>query len=393
MVTRLKIIHVTPNYTPVIGGVKEVARRIAEYMVNKGNDVYVVTYNRDENGRLFLPKCEVINGVHVIRLTPKFLWSHGSFSSEVPKVISQLKPDIVHVHGWRHPHCFQIARLHRRMRFKLILHPHSPFHNRCQLGTVIWIYHRTADALMKRSLNEYDRIVALTPFEKNMFEKRLRVDSRKIVVIPNGISDDLFRLRDKFKDKTDKTKTVFYLGRINKEKNLGLLVKSMYWVEKKVHAKLLLVGPDEGYVSYLQNYCKRNNVCLEYHGPIHTDLEKAKLFGSCTLFASPSLFEGLPLTLLEAQAFGKPCVITGNGGQLYAAPPGISSKYALPDPKDYAASLITLLTNNGLYDRLSENAKTLASSYLWSDILPRFWILYKALLAESIQRTDVNYSE
>jgi glycosyltransferase involved in cell wall biosynthesis len=65
----MRIVHVVPFYTPVIGGVEEVARKIAEYTASRGYETHVVTYNRFRNGSIgLLPREEEINSVHVIRL-------------------------------------------------------------------------------------------------------------------------------------------------------------------------------------------------------------------------------------------------------------------------------------------------------------------------------------
>jgi hypothetical protein len=86
----------------------------------------VVTYNRLRNGGVgSLPREEVINGVHVIRLKPDLTWSNGTYSSELPQVIRRLKPDIVHVHVWRYPHVFQVARLKRELGVKAIPHNYT----------------------------------------------------------------------------------------------------------------------------------------------------------------------------------------------------------------------------------------------------------------------------
>ncbi|MBS7610478.1 hypothetical protein KEJ19_08015 [Candidatus Bathyarchaeota archaeon] len=41
----MRIVHVAPFYSPVIDSVENVARKAAEYIVSKGNKVYIVTYN------------------------------------------------------------------------------------------------------------------------------------------------------------------------------------------------------------------------------------------------------------------------------------------------------------------------------------------------------------
>jgi glycogen synthase len=46
----MKIVHVAPFYHPVIGGVEDVVKHIAEHMASKKHEVYVVTYNRVRGG-------------------------------------------------------------------------------------------------------------------------------------------------------------------------------------------------------------------------------------------------------------------------------------------------------------------------------------------------------
>jgi len=189
----MRIVHVAPFYTPVIGGVKEVVRRVAEFLAMRGYDVYVVTYNRvRQSSAGSLPKYENVNGVHVIRLRPDFTWSHGSYSSELPIVIRELRPDVVHVHVWRHPHVFQVAKLKRRLGFKAVLHGHAPFHKLSQLGLTTRLYHRFVDMFLVNCLKLYDVYIALTLHEAEK-AVRLGLEKNKVIIIPNGISEDSCR--------------------------------------------------------------------------------------------------------------------------------------------------------------------------------------------------------
>mgnify|MGYP001770814580 FL=1 len=81
----MRIIHVAPFYTPVIGGVEDVVRHIAEYMASRDHKAYVVTYNRLRRGGIGKP-LEEVNGVHVVRLKSTVTWSHGSHGSE-PRIM------------------------------------------------------------------------------------------------------------------------------------------------------------------------------------------------------------------------------------------------------------------------------------------------------------------
>jgi glycosyltransferase involved in cell wall biosynthesis len=372
----VRIVHVVPFYAPVVGGVEEVVKRVAEYMASRGCEVFVVTYNRlRSGGHGALPRHEVMNGVRVIRIKPDFAWSYGTYSSELPEVVRELKPDIVHVHVWRHPHVFQIAKLRKLMKFKAVLHGHAPFHTTHQVGFAVWLYHRLVDLIFKRHLDLYDIYIALTPHERDVVVQRLNLPSDKVVVIPNGINPP----RNQYHvSESDRRNRILYLGRISREKNLPLLVKSMRYIVKTIKdAELVLVGSDEGLMKWIYGYAKSRGLtqAIRYLGPIYGD-EKYRVYASSAVFALPSLYEAFGITLLEAGIVGTPSVITGEGGQLYVAPPGKASILTEPDPEEYAKAIVMILSDKKVWKELGEGAKKNAEKYVWERILPMYKKLY-----------------
>jgi glycosyltransferase involved in cell wall biosynthesis len=370
----MRIVQVVPFYHPVIGGVEEVVERVAEYMASKGNEVYVITYNRLRvGGEGSLSREETVSNVHVVRLKPNVMWSHGTYSTELPEALRRLRPDLVHVHVWRHPHVFQVAKLKERLGFRAVLHAHAPFHTFGQLGVATWFYHKSVDWLMKKVLGGYDNLIALTPHERSILVEKLSVQEEKVVIVPNGIADGLVNLA---RNTTKTDAVVLYLGRISRSKNVNLLVKAMRWVKKEVvNAELVVAGPDEGLAVRLRGYGQKHDVNFQYLGMV-SESEKGRLYGECSVFTHPAFYEPLGVTLLEAQAFGKPCVITGEGGQVYAAPPGRTSLHVKPNPKDFGEAISLLLNDRELYEKLSVNAKEWASRHLWSRILPKYDEVY-----------------
>jgi glycosyltransferase involved in cell wall biosynthesis len=373
----MRVVHVTPFYAPAIGGVEEVVRRVAEYMASRGYEVFVVTYNRLRYGGMgSLPRYEVINGVHVIRVKPNLMFSHGSYSSELPEVIRTLKPDIVHVHVWRHPHVFQIAKLKRSLRFKAVLHGHAPFYKLSQLGLVTWFYHHFVDAFLVSYLKLYNVYIALTPYEAERVAQ-LGLEKYKVIIIPNGVDENRCGKGNAISRNEGQ---VLYLGRISKNKNVDLLVKAMNFVIKAVNkAFLVLAGPDEGIAEKFIEYAKKRDIRLQYLG-IVSETTKHELYMKSYVYASPSLYEGFGITLLEAAQHGLPSVITGHGGQHYSAPPNVASIWARPNPLDYAEGIIGLLTDKNLWKKLSENAMKWSQNFLWSKILPKYEKLYNDLI-------------
>lgn len=137
------------------------------------------------------------------------------------------------------------------------------------------------------------------------------------MLIPNGICVDDFLPSDKIKKRysdefgTDGKFVVGHIGRFHEAKNHMFLLD----VFKKVHdrnnnAILILVGDGDLRIQ-IEN--KINNLGLN-NSVILTGSRNdvAGILQIMDVFAFPSLWEGLPVTLVEAQAAGLPCVISNN---------------------------------------------------------------------------------
>ena len=107
---------------------------------------------------------------------------------------------------------------------------------------------------------------------------------------------------------------------------------------------------------------------------------KHKLYLESSVYTLPSLYEPHGITLLEASIHGTPSIITGQGGQVETAPPGIASMWSEPRPEKYGDAIIEILTNEKLRKMLSLKAKEWAQRHLWNTILPRYLDLYKRLV-------------
>ena len=109
-------------------------------------------------------------------------------------------------------------------------------------------------------------------------------------------------------------KTVIgHVGRFFAQKNHSFLIdifKSIH--DKDSNTVLLLVGGgelDDALMNQMKQKVKdlRLEGCVQFLG-VRDDVED--IFQAFDLFLLPSLFEGLPVTMIEAQAAGLPCVIS-----------------------------------------------------------------------------------
>ena len=100
-----------------------------------------------------------------------------------------------------------------------------------------------------------------------------------------------------------------HIGRFIEPKNHLFLLKMMKYIrEKKPNIKLLLVG-DGNLRGNIEEKAKKEGIydCIRFVG-VRRDIPM--LLQSMDVFVFPSIYEGLGLVLLEAQASGVPCIVS-----------------------------------------------------------------------------------
>ena len=135
--------------------------------------------------------------------------------------------------------------------------------------------------------------------------------SRKIEVIANGIEVDKFlynentRLKKRNELNISKKFVVGHIGRFNIQKNHEFLIEVFYEIQKeKPDSVLLLIGKGE-LESKIKSKVEEKGITnkVKFLG-MREDV--SELLQAMDVFVFPSIYEGLPLTLIEAQASGIP---------------------------------------------------------------------------------------
>ena len=146
--------------------------------------------------------------------------------------------------------------------------------------------------------------------------KWLYRDKADFMILRNGIMTERFKYSDTIREAKRKelslnksAKVIGTVGRLVNQKNQGRLLSIMKRIaELNENTKLLLIG--EGPLeAELRKTAKRLNLedKVLFTGP-RTDINE--LLSSMDVFVLPSLYEGLGIVLVEAQASGLPCVFT-----------------------------------------------------------------------------------
>ncbi|MGG1573183.1 glycosyltransferase family 1 protein [Fictibacillus sp. NRS-1165] len=136
-------------------------------------------------------------------------------------------------------------------------------------------------------------------------------------VINNGVDTDLYKYNESIKNKILKAEkinssfVIGHVGRFSKVKNHNFLLDIFqHVIKKEKDSKLLLIGvgeEQEGIKEKVNKLDLNDNVLF-----LGKRDNVNELLQSIDVFVYPSLFEGLPVSLIEAQASGLPCVISDN---------------------------------------------------------------------------------
>lgn len=148
-----------------------------------------------------------------------------------------------------------------------------------------------------------DMIVALTNRDRDNFIKKYKISEQKICTIPNWCTSNIEQNRAYNID----SKKIISVGRLEKVKGYNYLIE----VAKKIY----LTFPDWKWDIYgegslheeIQRLINQNNLnsFIELKGNVR---ELSCLYKNYSIYVMTSLYEGLPMSLLEAQIAGLPIV-------------------------------------------------------------------------------------
>ena len=106
---------------------------------------------------------------------------------------------------------------------------------------------------------------------------------------------------------------ILYLGRIEPNKGMDYLLEAMGMLkEKGQDVTLHFAGIEQGKNGYIGRFQELLGDHFVYEGVVSGG-KKTELLRRCQIFVLPSLYEGLPISLLETMAYGMVPVVTDVG--------------------------------------------------------------------------------
>lgn len=311
----MNIIIATATYYPDVNGASYSAQRLAYYLKKRGHHVLVLASSRKWSAEDFRHDGVDIHGfesfpVERIRVPIPFLLGRN-----VRKVIQEFKPDVIHIEthfGIGHAAMkagrdlgIPVVATNHFMPENLTHYLHLPDPVERFLKKMMWQDFR-------RTFRYADLITS--PTETAVKLAAASGIEKPIRAVSNGIDTDIFKpsnngeyLRRRYGIPSDKP-VVLFVGRLDKEKNLDLVVKASALALTKITFHLVIVGSGAE-MANLQSLVAQLGMAdsVTFTGFV-SDEDLPNLYPTADCFVMAGTAELQSMVTMEAMATGLPVI-------------------------------------------------------------------------------------
>lgn len=253
---------------------------------------------------------EEVHATHIATMVEGGKWIKAvTFAQSLAKLAMQLRhrPDVIHIHfasGASNIRKIILARFALARGASVIMHAHGGGYQK----------HWARMSKIERSLTlntllQINRLVVLGAGWRTFFES-IGVPAHRIVVLPNPVV-----LPDSIPERPAGGQVRFvYFGLISRRKGVFDLMEAVAKLSPECRARAEFVLAGNGEVQQLREHAAKLGVAdvveiRDWVDPVQRD----ELLASANAFVLPSHTEGLPMSLLEAMAWGLPPICTPVG--------------------------------------------------------------------------------
>jgi len=352
----MKLIDLTPYFHSRSGGIRRYLLEKAKFLkdVPSVTHVIIVPGKEEKIYKLWNSKVYELPSLPI----PKSGGYRVFISlSKVKEIIRKENPHVTELGGTYQP----IPQLRSR---EYIL---SVFYHADVVGdlSLLPLPNRMRSILVEHTIRRklFFADIVITPSKR--YEDFLRdYGFDRIKTINLGVDTEIFNPLRKDEEflkslgvKTDTFK-VLYVGRLSPEKNIDLLLELAESIDPLLF-HFVIVG--DGALRKKVEKAQKRFTNLTYLGYISDSLELAKLYASCDVFLSPSLYETYGLSFLEAQACGCPIIALDMGLESQPFRDFLVKELSI---KAFKEALFKLFKNQS--DRLREEiSKHIRENFSW----------------------------
>jgi glycosyltransferase involved in cell wall biosynthesis len=231
----------------------------------------------------------------------------------------------------------------------------------------------------RMTLKHADHIFCTNTQDRSYLNKWLRIDENRITRIAPG-ANPLFAVSAEGRDYS-RAKRLLFAGTWIKRKGVeDLVIAFRDLAHSYPDLGLIVLGggvPAASILSDFPDELRHRVECVQ----TSSDVETAKVFAESDIYILPSLFEGTPLTLIEAMMSGLPIVTTATCGMLDTINHDQNGLLVpLRSPAQIKLALTHLLNDGGTRERLGRTAlREARRHYSWTNMATPLLSVYQRL--------------
>lgn len=364
---------------PTFGGSGVVATELGIELSHRGHQIHFITYRQPV--RLALLNENV--HYHEVNVPEYPLFHYQPYelalSSKLVDVVRHYNIDVLHVH-YAIPHAYAGYMAKQMLKEEGIDLPIvTTLH-----GTDITLVgnHPHYKPAVTFSINKSDKVTSVSQSLKDDTLRLFNIQNQ-IEVIPNFIEVNKINLENVSCKRSamakPEEKIITHISNFRKVKNIPDVIKVFNKIQKKIPAKLMMVGDGPEKIK-AEMLCEKLEITdkVIFFGNSN---EVNQILSYTDLFLLPSETESFGLAALEAMACGVPVVSSNTGGLPEVNVHGYSGFLSnVGDVKDMAKNSLAILSDDITLNVFKTNAYKRAKEFSIEKIVPLYEELYKSAL-------------
>jgi N-acetyl-alpha-D-glucosaminyl L-malate synthase BshA len=361
---------------PTFGGSGVVATELGLELAHRGHEIHFITYRQPV--RLALLNSKVF--YHEVNVPEYPLFHYQPYelalSSKLVDMVKLHKIELLHVH-YAIPHAYAGYMAKQMLKDEGIKIPMvTTLH-----GTDITLvgnhpFYKTAVSF---SINKSDIVTSVSNSLKDDTYKLFNI-KKDIHVIPNFVELDKIRNENQISCHrsvmaTKEERIITHISNFRKVKRISDVIKIFYKIQKKIPAKLMMVG-DGPEKTEAENLCREldiENRVIFFGNSNEID----QILSYSDLFLLPSETESFGLAALEAMAWSVPVISSNSGGLSEVNFDGISGYLSnVGDVDSMAENALKILADDVTLAKFRKSALEIAQQFDIKNILPLYEELY-----------------
>ncbi|MCA9338711.1 glycosyltransferase [Candidatus Saccharibacteria bacterium] len=388
----MKILIASDLHWPTINGVASFSRNLAQGLAAKGHEVVVIAPSQTGRGY------EEYDKNHVVKRTmalPFPFYQNFRISvtpqREVKKIIEDFDPDVIHIQSM-----LGIGRAAlmtgKKHNIPVVATNHAMPENLIENMRLLAPFARPINYILKnygaRFHSNADYLTSPTQSAINLYKDDMKDVSIPVEAVSNGIDLSRFspgevssELRKKYGLPSEKTPIITYLGRLDSEKHLPVMLHAARRVFDEVDGHVLIVGHGNE-AEYLKELSKQLGIekKVTFAGRV-SDEDVTKLQKVGSVFCMPSPAELQCIACLEAMASGSPIVVVKAGAVHELCDEGKNGFVCETDnDADMAEKIVAILKDKKLQESMSKRSIEIAKTHDIQHTLARFEAIYQQLI-------------